>query len=88
MTNKKAEALFRNLCTRCDEPFMFAARIGSATYVGCRNNASTMSLITMFLAMLERVLDNMKDDPELFKAFKDVLLEAIESVTEEREQSA
>ena len=53
-----------------------------------RNNASTMSLITMFLAMLERVLDNMKDDPELFKAFKDVLLEAIESVTEEREQSA
>lgn len=59
-TKNKAMALARELCVKCDEPHMFTVKVGSGCMCDVQSDKDPMTLVTMFINLLERTLANLK----------------------------
>lgn len=68
MTKAKAARLAQELSVKCDEPFLFAVRVGTGTHFACKSSKNGLTLATMFLGLLETVFEKLEgDDLQTFK---------------------
>lgn len=80
MTKKKAQALTRELDVKCDEPYIFACKVGCGCQVACRSFSNNKALLTIMLAAFEEVFHNLKGNVEDVDRFKKELSIALASI--------
>lgn len=60
MTKKKALAISRALDTQCDEPYMFAVKIGAGCFQAYKSPRSGLDMLTLFINLIEMVMQNLR----------------------------
>ena len=89
MTKKNAAAVARTLDTRCDEPYMFAVKIGAGCFTAYKSPRNGLDLLTLFINLIEMVMKNLDAQLQadavklLSRALQDYLSENYFSKTHE-----
>lgn len=59
MTPKKAAAVSKRIDVMCDEPFMFACKVGSGCHASCKGKRDPQDYLTMILELIDGVFDRL-----------------------------
>lgn len=76
MTKNKAFAVARELSVKCDEPHMFAVKIGGGCLCDVRVAGDGWVLLTLFINLLERTMENLKLQHQT--EFRELLIVALQ----------
>ena len=76
MTKNKANAVFRELDVKCDQPFMFAVKVDTGCLCAVKNHDDGWALLTLFLTLLERTMHNLKKQRQ--DEFRAALIRALQ----------
>ena len=81
MTKKNAVAITHSLDCRCDEPYMFAVKVGAGCLVSVKNRGDGWILLTLFINLLENVMQNLRANHH--DDFRNLLCHALKSYIED-----
>lgn len=89
MTPKKAAALSKRIDVMCDEPFMFACKVGSGCHASCKGKRDPQDYLTMILQLIDGVFDRLppRQKEKFIEWFLLVLKRYLEDKRDEENQN-
>ena len=75
MTKNKARAVAMQLDCQCDEPYMFAVKVGTGCLSSVKNHGDKWAILTIFINLIEQTMNSLKKHQQA--AFKDLLCAAL-----------
>lgn len=75
MTKKNALATAQHLDLRCNEPYIFAVKVGAGCLTSSKCHGDNWALLTLFINLIEQIMRKLKTDYR--NGFRELLCRAL-----------